>query len=257
MSISPALMASVSPISVKSTSTHPVNWFGVPGGLAVADQDQLGISHADERYPLIGCAVPVATRSSIKWANACQVLQRLTARHPPLPLFLDRRAKTQLQQRIEVGVDGLEHLAEDPVDLVGRDRVQRHPADEVDVADVVEGVGDAVEPAVALQQEAVDALVVLVGLAADERLDAHRVFADGQDRVGLQPALARQFDDDARQPAARAFVAACRRGRSPCRLSSMTCLDALTHGHPRRIVKRLTAAPRRHVPALMAARGSR
>ena len=75
------------------------------------------------------------------------------------------------------------------------DRRQRHPADEVYVADVVEGVGDPVETPVALQQKPVDTLVVLVGLTADEGLDAHRVFADRQNRVGLQPPLAGQFDD--------------------------------------------------------------
>src|SRR5882757_1148276 len=137
-----------------------------------------------------------------------QVLQGLAARDPPLPFLLDRGPKTQLQQRIEVLIDGLEHLAEYAVDLVGRDGVQGHPADEVDVANVVQGVGDAVEPAVALEQELVDALEVLVGLAADERLDAHRVLADGQDRVGLQPPLPRQFDDQPGQAAPYALVVA-------------------------------------------------
>ena len=84
--------------------------------------------------------------------------------------------------------------------------VQRHPADQVDVAEVVERVGDAVQLAVAPQQVPVDPLEVLVGPAADERLDAHGVLADGQDRVGLQPALAGQLDDDARRGAVGTLV---------------------------------------------------
>src|SRR5882757_8852237 len=137
-----------------------------------------------------------------------QVLQRLAARDPPLPFLLDRGPKTQLQQRIEVLIDGLEHLAEYAVDLVGSDGVQGHPADEVDVANVVQGVGDAVEPAVALEQELVEPLEVLVGLAADERLDAHRVLADGQGGDGDQTPLPRQLDDQPGQAAPRAVVVA-------------------------------------------------
>ena len=49
-------------------------------------------------------------------------------------------------------------------------------------------------------------LVVLVGLAADERLDAHRVLTDRQDRVGLEASFAGQFDDDAGQSAVGALV---------------------------------------------------
>ena len=83
---------------------------------------------------------------------------------------------------------------------------QRDPADQVDVAEVVEGVREAEQPAVAPQQVAVDLLEVLVGLAADERLDAHGVVADGEDRVGDQPALAGHLDDDARRGAVGALV---------------------------------------------------
>ena len=85
-----------------------------------------------------------------------------------------------------------EDLAEHPVDFIGGDRLQRHAAHQVDVAGVVQGVGDPVEAAVALEHELVDAHLVLVGLAADERLHPHRVLADGQQRVGGQPALTGQ-----------------------------------------------------------------
>ena len=153
-----------------------------------------------------------------------QVLQRLAPRHPPRPFPADRRGEAQLQQRVEVVVDRLEHLPEYPVDLVGGHRGQRHPADEVDVAEVVERVGDPVQPPVAFEQEPVDGLVVLVGLAADERLHPHRVLADRQDRVGLESALARQFDDQPGWAAVRALVVEVRQ-----RMLVECVLDDLLH----------------------------
>ena len=95
-------------------------------------------------------------------------------------------AKPELQQRVEVAVRRLEHLPEEPVDLVGRHRRAGHAADEVDVADPVEHVVHAVEPGVALQQEPVDDLVVLVRPPAHERLDEQRVLAHHQPAVRPQ-----------------------------------------------------------------------
>src|SRR5262249_26218696 len=65
--------------------------------------------------------------------------------------------------------------------LLRRDRREREPADEVHVADGIEGEVDAEHPAAALEQEPVELGVVLVGLAAEERLDLQAV------RVGDQP----------------------------------------------------------------------
>ena len=135
-----------------------------------------------------------------------QVLQRFAARHPPRPLLADGGGEAEFEQGVEVVVRRLHHLTEDAVEFIGVDHVERHPADEVDVADVVQRVGHPVEPAVALEQKPVNALEVLVRLAADERLHAHRVLADAQQGVGGQFAFARQFDDDAWQTAVGARI---------------------------------------------------
>ncbi len=145
-----------------------------------------------------------SSSSSIRCANASRFFSDSPRDTRHSHSLLDRRPKTQLQQRIKVRIHGFEHLPEHPVDLVGVDRGQRHPADQVDVAHVVQRVGHPIEPAVALEQEPVDALVVLVGLAADERLHAHRMLADAQDGVGLELAFAGQFHDQPRRPAVRA-----------------------------------------------------
>jgi hypothetical protein len=73
---------------------------------------------------------------------------------------------------------------------------QRQPADQVDVAGRVEREGDAVEAGVAAQQEAVELLGVLVGLAADEGLDQQRVPADHEPAVGGQLVRAGQRDEE-------------------------------------------------------------
>jgi hypothetical protein len=135
-----------------------------------------------------------------------EVLQRFAARHPPCPFPADRAGESQLEQCVEVPVDGLEHLSEHPVDFLGRHRRRRDPAHEVDVSEVVERVGDPVQPPIPVEQKPVDGFVVLVGFAADERFDPHRVLPDGQDRVGLQPALAGKFDDQSGWTAVCAFV---------------------------------------------------
>ena len=83
-------------------------------------------------------------------------------------------SRRALKELVGVG----QHRAQQPVELVGADRGQRQPGVEVDVAEPVEGEGDAVHPQVALQQPAVDLLVVLVGAPADERVHAQRVPAD-------------------------------------------------------------------------------
>src|SRR3954453_13581154 len=83
---------------------------------------------------------------------------------PPLPLLADRGREPQLEDRVEGLVGVAEHRPEQPVDLVGGDRGQRQAAVDVDVAVVVDGKRDAVHLQVALEQPAVDALVVLVGV---------------------------------------------------------------------------------------------
>ena len=106
----------------------------VPFALAVAQQDQRRVSP----WSRASRGRSRSSSSSIRCSNARRFFSDSPRATRHCPLFLDRRPETQLQQRVEVGVDGLEHLAEHPVDLVGGHRVQRHPADKVDVADVVE-----------------------------------------------------------------------------------------------------------------------
>ena len=136
-----------------------------------------------------------------------QVLQRLAPGHPPGPLLADRAGEPEFEQRVEIVVDRLEHLTENPVDLLGIDDIEGDPPDQIDIADIVQGVRHPVEPAVALEQKAVNALVVLVGPAADERLHPHRVLADAQQGVGDQLSLTRYFDQQPGQSAVGAFVA--------------------------------------------------
>ena len=63
---------------------------------------------------------------------------------------------------------------------------------EVDVATVVDGERHGVHPEVALEEPAVDAGVVLVGVAAHERVDAEGVLADVEADRGLEVLLPRQ-----------------------------------------------------------------
>ena len=98
-------------------------------------------------------------------AERLEVAGRFAAQLAPLPLLADRGGEAQLEQGVEGLVGVGEHRAEQPVELVGRDGGQRQAAVEVDVAERVERERDAVHPQVALEQPAVDPLVVLVGLA--------------------------------------------------------------------------------------------
>ena len=55
----------------------------------------------------------------------------------------------------------------------------------MDVAQVIDAEGDAVQAQVAFQQESVDGLVVLIRPADDERMCADRLPTDLQDTGGL------------------------------------------------------------------------
>ena len=107
-------------------------------------------------------------------------------------LRIERR-EAELEDRVERRVGVLEHRAEQPVDLVGGDRVQRDPPVQVDVAEVVDGERDAVHLRVALEQPAVDGLVVLVRAPGDERVHrTARARPTVSEHGGLQLALPRQ-----------------------------------------------------------------
>ena len=104
--------------------------------------------------------------------EGAQVGQGFAALGAPRPFPPDGGGEAEFQGGVEVVVRVAEHAAEQPVDVGHGDRAERKPPGQVDVAHRVEGEVDAVHPAVALEQEAVEGRVVLVGLAAEEGLDA-------------------------------------------------------------------------------------
>ena len=132
------------------------------------------------------------------------------------------RAEADLQHRVERLVGVGEHRAEQPVQLVRRDRVQRHPADQVDVADRVDGERDPVHAGVALQQPGPQLLAVLVRLAHHERLDAQRVLADDQVAQRLELVGAGQGDHVRR-----------RRRSAPTSAPRSSSVDSMSDATPR------------------------
>src|SRR4051794_38233228 len=129
-------------------------------------------------------------------AERLEVPGRLAPELAPLPLLADRRGEAELEDRVERVVGVGQHRAQQPVQLLGGDRRERQPAVEVDVAEPVDGERDGVHPQVALEQPAVDPLVVLVRLAAHERVHAERVRADVEADGGLQLLLPRQREGE-------------------------------------------------------------
>src|SRR5690242_4513733 len=119
----------------------------------------------------------------------------LAALGAPRVLAADRRGEAQLQEGVEVAVGGLEDLPEHAVDLLGAHRAERDAADEVDVAHAVERVVHAVEAGVALEEEAIYGLLLLVGPAAHERLHEQRLLADDEPGGRGQPPRSRQRDE--------------------------------------------------------------
>ena len=101
-----------------------------------------------------------------------------------------------LEDDVEIVVGGLEHLTQHAVELLLGHRDERHPADEVDVAVVVQRVRHLVQPTIAAQEVLVDLLEVLVRVAAHERLDAHALLVHREMAGGLEPLLPRQLHDE-------------------------------------------------------------
>src|SRR6478735_12564605 len=69
-----------------------------------------------------------------------EVAGRLAALRPPGVLLADRAREAQLQQRVEGAVRRLQDRPQQPVELRGGDDRERQPADEIDVAELVDGV---------------------------------------------------------------------------------------------------------------------
>src|SRR6266700_4895780 len=129
-----------------------------------------------------------------------QVGQALAALDPPGPLPPDRGAEAELERRVEVLVGVAEHAAEQPVDVLGGDAGQRQPPGQVHVARRVQGEVHPVHAAVALEQEAVEGLVVLVRLAAEEGFHAQAVLAGDQPGHGGQLVLALELHQEGAGP---------------------------------------------------------
>src|SRR5664279_1277478 len=119
------------------------------------------------RYAIVSISVLVAQREV---AKRLKVGQRLVVLDPPRPLATDGRTEAQFEKGVEcpVGIfqDGPEHA----VDLEGRDRGERDMPGQVDVTHAVDRPTDAVRANIALQQELVHRLAILVRSAHDERL---------------------------------------------------------------------------------------
>src|SRR5689334_16253190 len=130
-----------------------------------------------------------------------QVGQALAALDPPGPLPPDGRAEAEFERRVEVLVGVAEHAAQQAVDVVNRNRGQRQLPGQVHVARLVQGEVHAVHAAVALQQEAVEGLVVLVRLAAEEGLHAQAVLA--RDQPGHRGQLVLPLELDQERPGPR------------------------------------------------------
>ena len=118
------------------------------------------------------------------------------------------------------------------------DRGERQPRVEVDVAHPVERERDGVHLHVALQQPPVDALEVLVGLAAHERVHLQRVPADVETAGRLQLLLARAARPSARWARPRCTPGRLRRtpraGRpAPARARGSALVGQVSHGRCR------------------------
>src|SRR6266545_1286307 len=182
---SPPARASFSPFSDRSTSTHPVNR---PSAFHTLSPCRSSTSFAMQLSLL-------AARRVGEVREGPQVGKALPAFHPPVPFALDRRFEPDLEGAVEVVVGVRQHAAEDAVDLLRRHRRQRQPAHQMHVASVVQGEVDGVEPAVLLQQPAVELGVVLIRPAAEEGLDVQGLIADDQPRHRRQLVTARQLDE--------------------------------------------------------------
>ena len=126
--------------------------------------------------------------------EGAQVGQALPPLDPPRPLLADRGGEADGQGRVEVLVRVGQHAAQDPVHLRGAHRGEGQPAHQVHIPGRVEREMDPVHPAAALEQEPVEAGVILVRLTAEERLHVQAVPAGDQPRHGGQLVLAFQPD---------------------------------------------------------------
>ena len=91
---------------------------------------------------------------------------------------------------------GDEHDPEQLVEGCRVDPGRREAAGDVDVTGLVDGVREPGQAQVAAQEEAVDLVVVLVGVADDERRHRHRGVRDDERGDGLELLLPGQRHDE-------------------------------------------------------------
>src|SRR6185312_11446932 len=135
--------------------------------------------------------VPVFLRVN-EIGERAQVGQALPPFLAPCPFPQDGGGKTDPERLVECLVRVSQNAAEQRVDLGFRGRGQRQAAGQVDVTGPVEREVHSVHPGVALKKEPVELRVVLVGLAAEERLYLQTVLSDDQPGQRGELVLARE-----------------------------------------------------------------
>ena len=108
--------------------------YAAPGARRVCLSGRPRIRHGRDT-PAAGSFRRQGARASRGRRRGCGSTHRAD---PPLPLLADRRGEAELEDGVERLVGVRQHRAEQPVDLLGRDRGQRQPPVEVDVAEVVD-----------------------------------------------------------------------------------------------------------------------
>ena len=98
------------------------------------------------------------------------------------------------QDAVEVPVRALQHLSQDPLDVLGSGGFAELP-DQVDVVIAIEGVVHPVGPAVGLQQQPVDLLLGLLHRAAHKGLNPEHALLRDEEAVGLEPAFPGEDDN--------------------------------------------------------------
>src|SRR4029450_7407671 len=116
-------------------------------------------------------------------AKGREVGRRLATGAPPCPLLADARGESQLQDHIETVVGRLRHRTKDSINLDSANKLNRHPAGQIDVTECVQREADSVKFEIALQQPSIDADMVLIGITGNESAHLHRMLSHIQRAV--------------------------------------------------------------------------
>ncbi len=167
---------------------------GVPLALAVAEQDQRVRGARDRHGPILphaGGLRPARPRGPGPGARrrpGCRWTRPADVRHSHSRRMAEAKPSSRMVLKEPSAYSRTAPMMRSSSPR--GDGGQRESPDQVDVAEVVDGEGDRVHPPVALEQPAVDGLVVLVGMPCDERVHGERVLADreGDGRAQLADA---------------------------------------------------------------------